>query len=507
MILAEPPLDEDLPPAKTPAVVEQALPPSNPPVVDQGSSAKIPVVDDQTLPPYKTPVVVDQALPPSNPAVVDHGSSAKIPVVDDQALPPSKTPVVVDQALPPSTTPVVVDQTLPPSNSTNGGDQASDGSVMTAPVAYGQSAGGAQPDPNRLWFSVDYLMWWFKSAPVPVLVTSAPGNSTSAIPGLLGNADTTVELGGSPVASGIHSGARFAAGYWFGCDQISGVEGNYFFLARRAVNQSVSSSGEPGSRILGYSFFNAILKEEDVSPTGTPLLPAAGFHNLATTSQLNSAEISGALNLANTATYRLDILAGARYTQLDEGLRFVGSTFGLPGSGFDGQTITTVDQFYTHNQFWGGQLGARGEYRWGKWAVNATAKVALGNMNQTANIHGFTTATGPGVLPATGPGGFFALSTNSGHFSQDHFAVIPEANFNVGYQLTSWARLQVGYSFLYLSSVARPGDQLDRSVNTTQLPAFGGSAKDLVGPARPAFDFHDSGFWAQGINFGVVFRY
>jgi len=27
----------------------------------------------------------------------------------------------------------------------------------------------------------------------------------------------------------------------------------------------------------------------------------------------------------------------------------------------------------------------------------------------------------------------------------------------------------------------------------------------LVGPARPAFAFHDTGLWAQGINVGFAF--
>jgi hypothetical protein len=29
----------------------------------------------------------------------------------------------------------------------------------------------------------------------------------------------------------------------------------------------------------------------------------------------------------------------------------------------------------------------------------------------------------------------------------------------------------------------------------------------LIGVARPAFEFHDSSFWAQGINFGVELSY
>ena len=51
----------------------------------------------------------------------------------------------------------------------------------------------------------------------------------------------------------------------------------------------------------------------------------------------------------------------------------------------------------------------------------------------------------------------------------------------------------------------RPGTAIDRTINFSQSPVF--STGTLVGPARPAFTFKDSDFWAQGINFGLEFRY
>jgi hypothetical protein len=77
---------------------------------------------------------------------------------------------------------------------------------------------------------------------------------------------------------------------------------------------------------------------------------------------------------------------------------------------------------------------------------------------------------------------------------------------NVGYQLTEHLRAFVGYSFLYWTHVARPGDQIDRAVNPTQLP-LSTTAPQLTGPARPAPVLRDTDFWAQGISFGVEFRY
>jgi hypothetical protein len=67
-------------------------------------------------------------------------------------------------------------------------------------------------------------------------------------------------------------------------------------------------------------------------------------------------------------------------------------------------------------------------------------------------------------------------------------------------------RAMVGYNFLYWSSVVRASDQVNRIVNPTQVPssqAFGVA----VGPAQPRSDLRSTDFWAQGLNFGLEFRY
>jgi len=103
-------------------------------------------------------------------------------------------------------------------------------------------------------------------------------------------------------------------------------------------------------------------------------------------------------------------------------------------------------------------------------------------------------------------GGVLALPSNSGHFSRDRFAVVPEIDINIGYQVTDHLRAFVGYSFLYSSNVVRPGDIIDRTVNLTQLPSNLGPGS-LTGPARPMIIVRDTEFWAQGMNFGLEFRY
>jgi hypothetical protein len=101
-------------------------------------------------------------------------------------------------------------------------------------------------------------------------------------------------------------------------------------------------------------------------------------------------------------------------------------------------------------------------------------------------------------------GGLLTQPTNIGERDRNVFSVVPEIGVNVGYQVTDGLRVFAGYSFMYWTNVVRPGDQVDRVVNVTQLP---GSPVPFSGPARPAFSWNDTDFWAQGFNLGLEMRY
>jgi hypothetical protein len=116
------------------------------------------------------------------------------------------------------------------------------------------------------------------------------------------------------------------------------------------------------------------------------------------------------------------------------------------------------------------------------------------------------------MLPASGnivtmvPGGVLAQNSNIGVYERNRFAVVPEVNLNLHYDLAPWARLNLGYTFIYLSRAVQPGLVLDRSVNPGVIPnnaSFGIPASN----AGPSFFFHDTGYWAQGLNFGITLRF
>ena len=94
------------------------------------------------------------------------------------------------------------------------------------------------------------------------------------------------------------------------------------------------------------------------------------------------------------------------------------------------------------------------------------------------------------------------FSTNSGTNRGDGFTAIPELGLTVGYDITPRLKATFGYTFLYWSRLIRPADQVDTDLNPTQFPPG-----TLVGYPAPKAKFVVTDYWAQGLNFGLDYRY
>src|SRR5260370_14784281 len=127
-------------------------------------------------------------------------------------------------------------------------------------------------------------------------------------------------------------------------------------------------------------------------------------------------------------------------------------------------------------------------------------------MHQGVDVNGATDVLRPDGSMTIFQGGLLALRSNIGRYQRDELALMPELGLDVGLQLTRHLKLYAGYSFLWINTVARAGEQIDPVINVTQFPILSG-AGPLVGPARPAFNFNGTDFWAQGLNFGLELRY
>jgi hypothetical protein len=371
-------------------------------------------------------------------------------------------------------------------------------SVLGAPAEgeFGESPGAPG---ERFYARAEYLLWWFKEPRVPVLVTTGPPESG----GILGMPGTQILFGGGTVDEETRSGARFTAGYWLDDCQRCGVEGSFFFIGDRTARFLATSDQFP---VLARPFFNLNQGLEFSQITAGPGL-STGRLTVNLPSRLWGAEGNVRHAWCCGCDYRVDWLAGFRYLHLDESLDITEFIQALPTApAFANDQIFVNDHFATKNQFYGGQLGLDAEIRRGRWFLEALGKIALGDTHQVVDINGSQL-----IVPPNGPaqsfqGGLLALSSNIGHHTRDRFAVVPEININIGYQLTDHVRAFIGYDFLYWSNVVRPGDQIDRGLDVTRIPNFPVQVPPLSTP-RPAVLFKETDFWAQGINFGLEVRY
>ncbi|HEY1186111.1 MAG TPA: BBP7 family outer membrane beta-barrel protein [Gemmata sp.] len=366
---------------------------------------------------------------------------------------------------------------------------------------------------GKSWVSAELLMWWNRGTTVPALVTTS---STNAL-GIIGQGDTRVLLGGS-FGDSYHTGGRVGAGYWFGDGECRGVDARLFWVSPTVASFATSTAQNP---LLARPFFN-------VNPTVT--LPNLGFGQsseivarpgVATgsvvadlKSTIWGAELNYRRYLFSGGGLRFDLLAGYRYLDLREQLtiteRFTRTPDSDPNIGVPALFGTVADSFRTTNRFHGAQIGITGSYQRGRWSLDPRATIAFGSVRQEMDINGGQSLTFANGVTTNTPGGLLTVpGANIGRFSRDRFAVVPEIGLNLGWQATERMKLFVGYNFLYLSSAVRPGDVIDTRLDAVRVPNLlpPGSGTALLSPVRPAPQFSTSGYFIQGISFGLVYKW
>lgn len=475
------------------------------------------------LPPGGTPPapgqagVLGQPRPlPQGPTVTEQRGNSSAPPA--AAGPP---PVVFGPAVPygpPAYGPAVPFAGTPPSVQPYGAPAAGFAPDMEPPL-FGPGGTGPAAGPlglltgggggfggrQRLRLDADFLLWFVKSGSAPPLVTT----STPASNGILGNPDTRVLYGGDTLGRTLHNGGRFAAVY--GLDDAGrwGVDGSLFFLARRGLNETFSTATDP---LLARPFTNlnqGIQFSEVVAAPGL----AGGAVAVTGDTSMWGADINVRRHLGGNCTSRLDGFAGFRYLNFSETLQVTESFVRQPGApetvGIPNALAGTItDRFRTENHFYGPQLGLTGEVRNGRWFAEGRVAVAMGPVFQRVEINGGQLVNFP-TGPVAFAGGLLAIQgANIGSYHQRKFGVLPEVGVKLGYHVTDRLRLNVGYNFLYLNSVLRPGDQIDTGLDVTRIPNFPlpGNVQPLP-QVRPAVLFREVGVFAQGISFGLSWAF
>src|SRR5262249_53758296 len=152
-----------------------------------------------------------------------------------------------------------------------------------------------------------------------------------------------------------------------------------------------------------------------------------------------------------------------------------------------GEVLTRSDRFQADSTFYGAQVGGRAGWDDGCLSVSVLGKLALGCTQQTVGISGASSAVvNPGEARRAVPGGLLAQPSNIGRHFRSRFAAVPEVGLTAGWWLTDWLQFQAGYSLLYWSDVARPGEAIDREVNRFAVPTDP-NFRLAAGPPQPAF--------------------
>jgi hypothetical protein len=434
--------------------------------------------------------------------------------------------------LPSFTTPIPGPAPAPSAPCNNCGPTAVPFDPALAPLPGGvfnfASAGG--PLPYRWYASAEYLYWWIRDGGLPPLVTT--GSPNDPVPGVLDpvlGPTTQVLYGNGSLDTQGRSGARFEFGRWFGACTPWAIEGGFFFLGQRTASYTAGGDGSPGSPVIGRPFFENNRQVESIEYVNFPGI-ARGTINITSTNNFYGAHVDWRRRLwcpnpCQTkcgGAWRIDGQIGFRYLNLDEDLNIsenpqllvtVVNEAGqlLPA----GLQQNSFEYFRVNNDFYGAMLGLTTEWSRGRWSLGLNTRVSLGTTHRQLEIDGGQTITVPGAQTGQFVGGLLARQSNIGTYTDNTFTVVPEVNFNVGYQFTNHFKMFLGYNFIYWPNVWRVGDQVDRNVNLESLPLSIQPGQTSIftgqvippGTARPTPGLIDTDFWAQGINVGMLFTW
>lgn len=369
--------------------------------------------------------------------------------------------------------------------------------------------------PQDGWISFEGLTMWTDGMGVPPLVTTSPQGTPFTDAGVLTRPGTQTLYGGENVLRGSTDAWRLNFGFWLDRCHTWGVGADYIELDRRNETFSATSTGDP---ILARPFFNTLTGREDSE--------LVAFNNGTTIQLTGTVTVNSYSELAGGGFYvrrmmccdegcsqglfcgcnehycsRKEFRVGYRYLELNEAVT-IGEDLVNSGAINRGRFDIT-DAFKTTNQFNGIDLAWSQRVTRNYWTFEAMVHLGVGNTNQNVVVAGQTTIVDENGTSTAYDEGILALSTNSGTYEQDQFAVLPEINLTLGYQLTDHIRATLGYTGIYWSNVVRPGQHIPTMAN----PDFFPPVITSTGDPRPLFAFDTTDYWAHGLSYGIEYRW
>lgn len=330
------------------------------------------------------------------------------------------------------------------------------------------------------WASVEFLTWWASNPEFPTLVTTSPNGGV--LPG------ATALFGGS-IDQGPRPGGRFDAGLW--CDQRKCLGAGVSVFALGTSEYSFATDSSQFSLIARPYFDSAPgqnVQDAFIVANGTA---TPGAIQITGSSDIMGGDVYLRRLISRGCRGQLDLLVGYQAARIEEDI----TIFSTTGT----QAFEVTDYFATNNEYHAAFFGLDGQWQYDScWSVRGVARFCFGNMQQEVDIRGMTNGNPPNS-------GLLAQSaTNAGLHTQDEFSYMQDLGIMVGYQTSCGLKLTFGYSLLYWSSVVRPGEEMDTSVDGRLLPP-----QPVIEPpaVHPAFNFNPTSFFVQGMNFGAEFSY
>ncbi len=345
----------------------------------------------------------------------------------------------------------------------------------------------------------------------PPLVSASPPGTPRADAGVLGTPGATILFGGdNDLLNDSHRGLRLHGGGWIDCSKQIALEADWLDL--RNISEIVRAESD-GTDIISRPYFNDQTNVADAELVSFPGVLAGSVTVTAHSDfQSGGARLRwnmGCEDMGCGDVLRWHLLTGYRFAQLSESLIIREELESLDPA-FPG-TFDLHDRFRTKNEFHGAEIGSVWRVRGDRWDCELLTRLALGSVEQTVTISGDTQIDEP-LVSQLFPGGLLAQRTNSGTFRRNRFAAIPEFGVTVGYRITRNLSASLGYSLIMWRNIVRPGDQIDPTVDPRLIPEedidpLTPGIQLATDATRPGFAFHDTRFWAQGINFGLSYRW
>jgi hypothetical protein len=357
-----------------------------------------------------------------------------------------------------------------------------------------------------IYASVEGLLWWSNGDHVPPLVTTSPVGTPFAQSGALNQPTTSILYGDDGLGDSLRGGVRVVVGTCWG--QCGNVEFTYLSLFEESDNFFRDSDE---TRNIGRPFLNineavddhqaiAFLGDEGELTGSIRIRYDSDFYGMGVLWKHTLFQID-----SGCCQSKLRLLAGYRFLSLREslGIRTHTTVVDDPGALLvPGTELDVAEAFDADNTFHGGDVGLAATFGGPCASLELYGKIAIGSSHEEISIRGASSTSVPDEGTETVFGGLLTQPSNIGTYKRSQAAFVPELGTKLHYQINPCWQFTAGYTFLFWSNVARPGEQVDLAVNTTQL---GGG--ELDGAPRPEFAFLRGNYWAHGLSLGLEYKY